>query len=487
MTSHARIARALVGAALGCAVAPAASAQCASDGGGYTVVPLTGLEGSTFIAAALNDAGQVAGTILPDQPGDPYLAFLWDDGVLATEAFPGKVVTVADVSEGGLVVGTARDTALQLSEIFVWDPAGGPAQIVPTAFEPFPTGINDARLVSGGDTDGTFGFALDATNGQVDVIAFGQVPQTSVGTLGASSVNDAGVVVGSEVVLDPLGFYIELPYRWTESGRIEQLAVVPNGFGGRGVDVADGGNVAGYVLDEFFTRSSALWTNDGATLTNLGSPPNFFVSDATALNVHDQVAVVAPNDLFGYTRGYLWEDGVWTDLSCFAPPGLFVARPLDLNDAGEVLVQLTDAGGLVITDVVILRPDQPFVEALEVVRPGSPPNPSVFLPGVTSGPVVGATWDPVIDHIPFLPTAVLDLAGVTLAPLNLALPPYGTLLCDVFSFPPYTFSTAPEVPFAIPIPNQASLVGMTLCAQGLSTNGSVIALTNALDLTLGNY
>ena len=123
----------------------------------------------------------------------------------------------------------------------------------------------------------------------------------------------------------------------------------------------------------------------------------------------------------------------------------------------------------------------------EVVRVGAPPNPSVFLPGLTSGPVVCQTWDPVIDHSAFFPTAVFDTLGLGLAPLNLPFPPYGTILCDFFSFSPLLFTVPAGTPFAIPFPNQCNLVGITLCSQGLSTDGFSVALTNALDLTVGTF
>ena len=71
------------------------------------------------------------------------------------------------------------------------------------------------------------------------------------------------------------------------------------------------------------------------------------------------------------------------------------------------------------------------VPAAEIVRLGVPPNPPALLPGVTSGPILGQTWDPVIDHTTFLPASILDVLFVTPTGTNLPLPPLGTLLCDV--------------------------------------------------------
>jgi hypothetical protein len=457
-----------------------------SSGNGYDVVPLAGLENETFVAVALNNAGRVAGTILPAAAGDPWSAFTWQDGSLTKRSFAGSIVSVGGLSESGLVVGTLRPIGGGTAEIFVWDSQANQVQLIPTAFEAIPQGINDARLIVGVDEKNLFGFALDATTGGVDVIAFGAVPAVGVGTGGAQAVGNAGVAVGAEVVFDTQqGWYVALPYRWTNSGGIDQLDVITGGFGGSAVDINAKGNVAGVVWDQFFIRNSAIWIAGGSTLVSLGSPPGYFVSDALALNVHDQVIVVAPNDFFGFTRGFVWESGVWTDLSCFAPPGLFVSRPLDINDFGEVLVELTDAGGLSIVDTVLLRPQSPFVQAQELVRLGTPPNPAALLPGVTSGPVLGSTWDPIIDHTSFMPTSILDFLFLAGGQANLP-SPLGTVLCSAVI--PFAFTSTPGSAFLVPIPADVSLAGAALCSQAGSADAVVtIALTNALDITLGAF
>jgi hypothetical protein len=43
------------------------------------------------------------------------------------------------------------------------------------------------------------------------------------------------------------------------------------------------------------------------------------------------------------------------------------------------------------------------------------------------------------------------------------------------------------VPFALPVPADCGLLGLTLSAQGLSTDGAASLLTNALDITLGAF
>lgn len=120
------------------------------------------------------------------------------------------------------------------------------------------------------------------------------------------------------------------------------------------------------------------------------------------------------------------------------------------------------------------------VLAVETVRLGSPPNPAALMPGVTSGPLVGAVWDPVIDHSSFFPGALIDVLGLSTAPIN-APSPFGTLLCN----PSVLFAGVAGAPFLLAIPANCSLAGFTICAQGAATDGISIVATNALDVVVG--
>ncbi len=122
----------------------------------------------------------------------------------------------------------------------------------------------------------------------------------------------------------------------------------------------------------------------------------------------------------------------------------------------------------------------------EVVRVGAPPNPSALLPGQTTGPLIGRTWDPLIDHTSFAPAAVLDFMGVDLGPpINVPLG-IGTLLCT----PPPSgqiFFALPGSAFAVPVPSDCGLLGLDACAQGGSLGPALqVELANALDLVIGN-
>lgn len=122
----------------------------------------------------------------------------------------------------------------------------------------------------------------------------------------------------------------------------------------------------------------------------------------------------------------------------------------------------------------------PTTSAFESIRIGSPPNPPAFFPGVTNPPLIGLTWDPVIDHTCFLPSATIDVLGISTTPLNFFAPSYGTVLCSAAVF---SFLSPPGVPFSVRIPADPTLIGLSVCTQGASWNGAKLKLTNAIDVT----
>lgn len=130
----------------------------------------------------------------------------------------------------------------------------------------------------------------------------------------------------------------------------------------------------------------------------------------------------------------------------------------------------------------------PPIVASETVRLGVPANPNVFLPGQTSGPIVGETWDPVVDHTVFTPSATIDMlvigfSGAINAPLGVN----GTLLCDVTLIPPMLLTNPAGTPFSIFIPDDCAFVGLTACTQVASFDAQGFHLTNALDVLIGSF
>jgi len=86
-----------------------------------------------------------------------------------------------------------------------------------------------------------------------------------------------------------------------------------------------------------------------------------------------------------------------------------------------------------------------------------------------------------------MPTATFDFLAMSVAPLNIPTA-FGTLLCTPALD---TLVVTASSPFSVRIPADCTFVGVSLCFQGASWDGTfpmdetAVQLTNALDITLG--
>ncbi len=332
----------------------------------YDVVELAGLDPFTFRPHGLNNAGQVVGGIFPNT------LFRWDDGDILTLTFPGMTIVGQAINEDGVVVGFLHDPqgggdGGLTSMAVLWFPDTGEHVILDTPVDVFPWDISDNLLVTGLSGDDTEGFAFDTKTNLYTPLLFGDPPDQGVGSAGGRGVNSGNTVVGSEVIFEqhpnapelPPAFFAK-PFLWTETGGMVELAVDPLGNAGRAVAINENEEIVGIWFNEFFEHHPALWLNGGTELVDLGVPFNFFVAESTAVNDHTQVAIIAPNDLFGFTRGFMWEKGVYNDLSAQIPceAGVDIWTAEDINNAGEILASTkpTGADQSVPINWVILRP-----------------------------------------------------------------------------------------------------------------------------------
>ena len=138
------------------------------------------------------------------------------------------------------------------------------------------------------------------------------------------------------------------------------------------------------------------------------------------------------------------------------------------------------------------RADVANVEATEVIANSTPPNPEALRLSELYPPIAGAVWAPYIDHESFLPDAVVDALFVSVGTLALPveIPGLGFLLCSVGGAFPLTFlASEPGAEFPLPIPDCISLLGLLVCAQGVSLDADLVtgSLTNAILGTVGTY
>lgn len=289
-----------------------------------------------------------------------------------------------------------------------------------------------------------------------------------------------------QAIFDPLGMddtgfrlsdfdpnTLAMPYNWNAGA--EQYVPI----GHYGYPDYPAGTLRSSVMDlsKFLLAIQNDGTYGGAEILDAASTVEMKTVQFPGINATQALAFYY-NELFGMnTLGHDGGDpGVLTDM---------YYRPED--DVGVIL--LTNGEADFNDYYVIYATLFNLADSLssEVSRLGTPPNADALLPGVTTGPILGSVWDPVIDHAAFLPGAVLDFVLVSDTPSNIPTPPFGTLLCTLPTVVDVVSSPAGD-PFVLPVPENCNLIGLSLCVQGLSVDAGGNALfTNALDITIGTF
>jgi probable HAF family extracellular repeat protein len=161
--------------------------------------------------------------------------------------------------------------------------------------------------------------ALPTVGGDLDGVAFGINNQGQAVGYSGSCIAATHAVVwknNTAVVLQDLG------------GTKSNIAFVIN----------NRGQIAGKVRSaDGTTYVAALWQPDG-TLTNLGILPGDFAAFATGINNRGQVVGNNFDSDFNWSRGFIWQNGVMTDLNTLIPAdsNLFVISASNINDRGQI-------------------------------------------------------------------------------------------------------------------------------------------------------
>ena len=149
----------------------------------------------------------------------------------------------------------------------------------------------------------------------------------------AFGINDRGQAVGYSGNC----FFATHAVVWTNN-----TAVVLQDLGGTKSNVAyvinNQGQIAGKVRSaDGTTYVAALWQPDG-TLTNLGILPGDFAAFATGINNLGHVVGNNFDSNFNWSHGFIWQDGVMTDLNALIPEdsGLFIISASNINERGQI-------------------------------------------------------------------------------------------------------------------------------------------------------
>jgi probable HAF family extracellular repeat protein len=158
--------------------------------------------------------------------------------------------------------------------------------------------------------------------------------------------NNRGQVIGvSSVPANPLAcFFLESdpnchPFLWDGSKLIDLAASTTGGSPITAQGINDRGDIVGQADFSSTGGSSAdgyLW-KDGVA-TDLGDAPGDCSSAAQAINFSGQVVGNSFSCDNGFDRAFLWENGSIVDLNSLIPPGspIRLVDAKDINDRGEI-------------------------------------------------------------------------------------------------------------------------------------------------------
>jgi probable HAF family extracellular repeat protein len=261
----------------------------------------------------INDSGEAVGqseTAAPDPNGEDIcgfgthltcVPFLWRDGHMsALPTLGGNNGQASAINNRGAAVGYAEDGAVDST---------------------CPAGTTNNRITLPALWENGKAQALPLVGNDPDGVAFG--------------INDQGQAVGYSGTCTTATHAV----MWKDN-----TAFVLQDLGGTGSNFAyvmsNRGQIAGQVGSaDGTTFYAAVWQNgaDGA-VTNLGVLPGDFAAFATGINIRGQVVGNNFDANFNWSHGFIWQDGVMTDLNTLiaADSNLFIISASNINARGQI-------------------------------------------------------------------------------------------------------------------------------------------------------
>jgi probable HAF family extracellular repeat protein len=303
-----------------------------------------------FRAIAVNDAGQIAGSVGQARA----VLYTPGSGVQDLGTLGGPISIAYGLNELGQVVG-ASTTALGERHAFLWTPGVGMQDLgtLDGGTSSTARGINDRGQVVGESVlprvgpqePQTHAFLWTAEEGMQDLGSLGEPLTSSV----AYDINNAGQVVGRSFSADPPIFPPNDPefrshaFLWSAGTGMQELGALSGGY-----SVAYAVNEAGQVVGRSWLATfspapygqqirAVLWT-PGQAVRDLGGlwagPYN-----SAAYGINDVGQIVGESDLGIAFRGYPVQPFLWTTtdgMEALSPTtGLTMAR--DINNRQQVV------------------------------------------------------------------------------------------------------------------------------------------------------
>ncbi|MCH8259857.1 MAG: hypothetical protein IIC46_06595 [Planctomycetes bacterium] len=201
--------------------------------------------------------------------------------------------------------------------------------------------IEGTRIVGSfdlsGDGLGGLGFLYDSETHEF--VSLGTLPGGTRSV--ALAVNSAGQIAGywGNHVIGPWQTFI-----W-ENGEMIDLGPSIGGLHNRGFDINEAGSITGRWRSKEGDELMAFLWHDGR-MTDLGPIPGGFSSQGEGINIHNQIAgwgiLPDPDGGGTLTHAFFWENGRMIDLGTL--PGFPRGGATAINDAGTIVGQSWGAG-----------------------------------------------------------------------------------------------------------------------------------------------
>jgi len=268
----------------------------------------------------INDRGEAAGmseTADPDPNGEDIcgfgthltcVPFLWRDGHMSgLPTLGGNNGQASAINNRGEVVGFAEDGAVDST---------------------CPAGTTNNRIALPALWERGNAEALPLVSNDQDGFAYG--------------INDQGEAVGYSGNCTSATHAVV----WKDN-----TAIVLQDLGGTGSNfayaISNRGQIVGQV-GSGNTFYAAVW-RDGAhgAVTNLGTLPGDFAAFATGINNRGQVVGNTFDSKYNWSHGFIWRDGVMTDLNTLIPgdSNLFIISASNINERGQISGMATVQSG----------------------------------------------------------------------------------------------------------------------------------------------
>ena len=280
-------------------------------------------DGNSWINwGGINDRGEAVGqseTANPDPNGEDIcgfrthltcVPFLWRNGHMsALPTLGGNNGQASAINNRGEVVGFAEDGNLD-----------------PTC----PAGITNNRIALAALWKNGTAQALPLVGSDTDGFAFG------IGNQGEALGYSGNCTAATHAVM------------WKDN-----TAFVLQDLGGTGANVAYTINSLGQIVGQVgsadgTTFYAAVWQSgaNGAA-TKIDLLPGDFAAFATGINNHGQVVGNDFDPTFSWAHGFIWQDGVTTDLNTLIPAdsNLFIISASNINDRGQISGMATVQSG----------------------------------------------------------------------------------------------------------------------------------------------